>query len=632
MKTRKELHPQVRKVYTCEVETCPKCASPLILCGYDSGDKTVQTLTMVMDIAYRPKRCSNLDCSENQKIIRSAEWLQIAPLHCTYGYDVIATIGWQRQSQCQHFAEIWEHLKPRIKISESEVRYLYYERYHALLACHEREHMDQLNYASEHGGLLLSTDGLAPEGGEPQLWVVRELRTSLTLRSGWLSKQDHTAFENFLRPIADLGLQVAAILSDKQKGLLPAVEKIFPGKAHAYCQPHYLKNIAEPIAGADEEMKVTLRKAVRGAVGDLIRAEHVENKGVLTVTGLVPTPVAEEQASKTVQTNLMEQKGMVEEKLLSLETDKHLPKTYPDTPQANLAKAEQKKIVTTCSSHQTENKLPSATDLEVTRTDLIEEERAEIVEALKRRTRYLLTLKGRPPFRLAGIEMYERLTEVSECLGSMLAHVPDNRLTRLQQGIDQSLAQVAHTYNDLRRAGDWLVDISDLLDTEDKEPRTGAEVREELFRYVDDILEQALGNAVLLTFASKIERTTRSYKKGLFHTYDIDGLPPSNNERESEFRDLNRRLLRTTGQKGATRRLIQRSGAWEVIPRPGTFAETVAALSRVESNELRKERERVRTHRKRFRLHTRSAKQSRKQLQGLVKQWLHLPPPDGPPE
>jgi hypothetical protein len=566
MRTPKELYPQVSKVYTCELGSCPKCGSPLVLCDYQSGRKTVQTTTLVMGIAYRPKRCIDPSCGDYLKVVRSAEWLHIAPLHCAYGYDVIATIGWQRQTQRQCFVDIFNDLIPRVKISESQVRHLYYQQYHSLLACHEREHFAQLGQVSEQSGLLLSLDGLAPEGGEPQLWVVRELRTTLTIRSGWLSRQDQTAFEHFLEPIAELGLQVAAILSDKQRGLLPAVQAVFPDARHAFCQPHYLKNIAEPIAEADQEMKVTLRKTVRQAVGDLIRAEQVENKGVLTVTGLIPTPVADEQPA--------------------------------------------------------EPKVP---------IDSLEEEREEIVEAFQRRVRYLLTLKGRPPFRLAGIEMYERLTEVSGCLDTMLAHVTDERLAQLQHGLDQSLSEVAYTYGDLHQAGNWLVDISSLLDTEDKPVRTGAEVREELFRYVDEILDQSGENPVLHAFASKIERTTRSYEKGLFHTYDVDGLPSSNNERESEFRDLKRRLLRTTGQKGATRRLIQRSGAWEVIPRPGTFAETVAALSGVKAEDLQKERERVRTHRKRFRLHTRSAKQSRKQLQGLVDQWLHLPPSSGPP-
>lgn len=56
-------------------------------------------------------------------------------------------------------------------------------------------------------------------GGEPQLWVVRELQTGLTLRSGWLSQQDETTFVNFLRPIADWGLQVVAVWK-----ALPAID------------------------------------------------------------------------------------------------------------------------------------------------------------------------------------------------------------------------------------------------------------------------------------------------------------------------------------------------------------------------------------------------------------------------
>ena len=53
--------------------------------------------------------------------------------------------------------------------------------------------------------------------------MVRELQTGLTLRSGWMSEQDQTAFENFLLPIRGLDLTIAAVISDKQRGLVPAV-------------------------------------------------------------------------------------------------------------------------------------------------------------------------------------------------------------------------------------------------------------------------------------------------------------------------------------------------------------------------------------------------------------------------
>jgi len=80
-----------------------------------------------------------------------------------------------------------------------------------LLACHERQYLAELHAVAEQTGLILSLDGLAPEGGEPQLWVVRELQLGLTLRSGWLSQQDQDTFVHFLQPIADLGLRVVAV-------------------------------------------------------------------------------------------------------------------------------------------------------------------------------------------------------------------------------------------------------------------------------------------------------------------------------------------------------------------------------------------------------------------------------------
>ena len=120
---------------------------------------------------------------------RSAEWQQIAPMHCTYGFDVITTIGWQRQTSRLTFEDIHSDLAGRIIISESQFRHLYQERYLPLLASQERTRWDELEQVSQEFGLILSLDGLAPEGGEPQLWVVRELQTGVTLRSGWLSEQ-----------------------------------------------------------------------------------------------------------------------------------------------------------------------------------------------------------------------------------------------------------------------------------------------------------------------------------------------------------------------------------------------------------------------------------------------------------
>jgi hypothetical protein len=563
MKTPHPLYNDRLTVYTCELTTCALCGARLVERGYQSSPKTIFMLAGVHRAAQRPKRCPDANCAWHAETLKAAAWQHLAPRYSVYGYDVIAQIGWVRQEQRQPFIEIHADLSVRLPISEAEVRYLYHQQYLPLLACLERQQIARLSAVAAQTGLLLTLDGLAPEGGEPQLWVVRELQTGLTVRSGWLSQQDQATFSSFLQPIADQGWRVRSILSDKQRGLEPAVAAVFPGIPHAWCQLHYLNNAAESVAAAVEQLKVTLRQDIRDRVGPLIRQEAgPAAPGVLTMTGLLPSPLAS-----------------------------------PIAPAA-----------------------PATTPAQV---------RASIVRDRLRRVRYLLTLKARPPFGLAGLEMYERLTEVVTCLDRLLEHQSEARLAQLRSGLQQALATAQADYTLLRQAGDWLRQLAVILDPEGNPQRSGAQVRSEFEAYLAQIEQDSAPTPRLREFSAAIAKVSHSYAPGLFYTYDVPGLPRTNNDRESEFRNLNRRLLRTTGQKGLTRRLLQRTGAWELLPHPSTLNDTTAALAHIATLDLRQEQQRVREHRGRFRLHTRSAKQAQAQLAQLVEQWVTLPALDG---
>jgi hypothetical protein len=106
--------------------------------------------------------------------------------------------------------------------------------------------------------------------------------------------------------------------------------------------------------------------------------------------------------------------------------------------------------------------------------------------------------------------------------------------------------------------------------------------------------------------------------------YDTEEILRTNNELESRFRDTKRQLLRTTGQEGLVGRTLERTGAWELLPRPPNEAERLAALRRVASSELKKERERLHRHLERFRFHTRSPRQANAQFEQLRQHWLAL--------
>ena len=587
------------KLHTCELENCLHCGKVLEIRGFLQSSKIVQTLSETLYISHQIKQCKNPMCKGAGVVLRSSRWEQIAPRHISYGYDVIAQIGWWRQQEKQQFMQIHGRLASDVQISESNIRQLYYKNYLPLLACYERTAYPELEAVARSTGLILQTDGLAPEGGEAQLWFVRELQTGLTLRSGWMSKQDEAAFFNFLEPIAKLGLPIAAVLSDKQRGLLPAVERAFPDANHAYCQAHYLKGLAEPIADKDSEMKVKLRKMVRQEIGEVAREEEVEAPGVLTVTGLVASPIKDE-CTQPIDTNA---DTAVVEIDNAVETEVREKEYLVNQTMAK------------------DNSTPDRADAR-NKAEETEKERQKIVQDIRRRVRFLLTLKGRPPFRLAGLEMYRGLQEVVVILGKMLAHHPDNTLMTINQALSRALVCFSTDFQLIYQAEQWLHQIDSILDPDLNPPRNGDTVKQELTQFLDNI---SIGQESWLDRVKEhLTKKTKNYASGLFHTYDNSNLPRTNNEIESAFRDVQRRLLSTTGQKGLTKRLLHRYGAWELLPCPDTLPKLVQALSDTSHKEWKEERQRFEQHQQRFQMHTRSPKRAKKQLDKLLEQWCSV--------
>src|SRR5215468_5478564 len=404
MRTPKRLYPEERIIYHPELLTCPHCGDLLVLWNYLAWDKTVQTLDRVLSLAARPGHCPQATCPGSRMRLLSAQAQQMAPAGSTYGYDVLVRIGWRRQHQRATYGEIYTELSSQLAISVSHVRYLYQSFYLPLLACHERQQRDRLaQVAKVQGGLIIALDGLAPQGGEPQIWCIRELSTGLTLRSGWLGQQDQPTFEAFLEPLKHLEWPILAVLSDKQTALVPAVATVLPHSRHQLCQAHYLRHLAEPLAAADAAFKGELRKTVREQVGDVLRQAPRKppgQAGVLTVTGLLPSPLAESTTPTC-----------------------HRPASAP---------------------------APTASDPEADK----------VLTQLVCHTHYLLTLKGRPPFRLAGMETYERLHSVAGLSLDLLAMRYEPRLAQLYQGLRSALSPFAATYHTLEQGAAWLRDIA----------------------------------------------------------------------------------------------------------------------------------------------------------------------------
>ena len=249
-----------------------------------------------------------------------------------------------------------------------------------------------------------------------------------------------------------------------------------------------------------------------------------------------------------------------------------------------------------------------------------------VIMQIMRHVRYLLTLKGRPPLRLVGIFMYQRLWSVIELLDDLLDHRYDYYLKSLREGLKTALAPYSEQFNELKLASTWMDEISNILEPSETDSRSSEEVANQLRDYLNQRLSEHHDNPFLTNFAQHLDNISTNYWPGLFHTYDCEFLPRTNNEIESHFRDTQRRLLRTTGQKGQTKRTLHRYGAWELLPRPPTEAERLEGFLQVSREALKIEQKRLAEHLQRFSMDTRSPQLLDSKFNNIRHDWFKLPP------
>lgn len=247
--------------YRPELSSCPHCQSRLVY-SHPVWAKPVQFLSGIEHLTNLGYRCSSPDCPFPRAVYRSAQAEGRQVKGSGYGLDVVAHIGTLRFGEHRTRAEIWEelHQSPSLQISERHVQNLI-EVYLALLRASQRDLRAALaQTVQEHGGLVLSLDGLQPEKGNEQLWIIREVLSGTVLSGENLRSASAEVLADLLRPIAELGLKVLGVVSDAQESIRGAVSSVFPTVPHQICQYHALREAARPLFEIDRHLAVQVRK------------------------------------------------------------------------------------------------------------------------------------------------------------------------------------------------------------------------------------------------------------------------------------------------------------------------------------------------------------------------------------
>jgi hypothetical protein len=255
--------PHVR--YGPEVRHCVHCGAALRY-SHPVWAKAIQFLTGPEHVTNLGWRCSNPACPFGRTVYRSARAEGRQVKGSGYGLDIVVRIGYLRFTEHRTRAEIWRELHEQspVQLSERHVQNLL-EVYLALLRASERDPRERLAATvDEHGGIILALDGLQPEQGNEQLWVVREVLSGAVLGAANLQQASAPFLARLLRPLQAAGLPVLGVVSDAQESIRLAVAEVFPGVPHQLCQYHALREAAEPLWEADRHLLVQAKKELRG--------------------------------------------------------------------------------------------------------------------------------------------------------------------------------------------------------------------------------------------------------------------------------------------------------------------------------------------------------------------------------
>lgn len=170
----------------------------------------------------------------------------------------------------------------------------------------------------------------------------------------------------------------------------------------------------------------------------------------------------------------------------------------------------------------------------------------------------------------------------------------------------------------VKQAHTWLCEVARRLeptpDPQTGERPTGAQVRQGVETYLDDCAAAAEQGAVpdwLRQPVAHLRTVLRRLGDGLYHCYDVLGLPRTNNAQEQFYRQVKASERRTTGHRRSDTFVVRVGGFAVYAVAASAFSEATlnVQLARVPAADWRRQRATLRanqerqTKMRRFRLH-----------------------------
>ena len=191
-----------------------------------------------------------LFCPYHGKIHRPDDLQQLVPFKGTYGYDVLVHVGKSLYLRSMSEKAIKKELElMAIKITENGIRYLGQKFIAYLNICHQQSQLKLRLKMAQNGGYILHIDGTC-EGDSPHLFTGMDEISGIILSSIKINSEKKDKIVPFLKDIKERYGIPLAVVSDMGKGLMAAVEEVFPGVIYLICHFHFLRDIGKDLLEA----------------------------------------------------------------------------------------------------------------------------------------------------------------------------------------------------------------------------------------------------------------------------------------------------------------------------------------------------------------------------------------------
>ena len=231
-------------VATASETVCETCGRELKI--FEHRPRYVKRLDGLVHLVRRDKRCKDKGCPGYARIFRPLEDVRLALPRVKFGLDVVLAVG-ERHLKAESLRAIGRDLVAKgVPIAQTHVGRLF-RSFMSLTELARGDGRRLQKKLRKQGGIVLMADGVQFDPHSPVLYVLWDAISGEPLFAERMEYRSAEDICPLLERVKAMGVKVIGIVSDKEKGLVPAIAKVFPDVPHQFCQTHFLKNCAKAL-------------------------------------------------------------------------------------------------------------------------------------------------------------------------------------------------------------------------------------------------------------------------------------------------------------------------------------------------------------------------------------------------